>query len=290
MKALFQELPFEDDRYFNVYKEDLPHFIVPWHYHPSIEIMFIVSGTGTRLVGDHIETYEEGDVCIIGPSLPHEWRNDKIYFQKGSTLRSTCYCLFFRKELLDGNLIRLPEMGKIRSLLEKSRYGIKFTGETRNQLGSIITGIYNSKGMRRITQLFGLLEMMSETDEYELLSSEAFAESISSDEFIRLNKVCQYIIDNYNRPIRLQDAAAIANMAQNAFCRYFKSRTKKTFVQYLNDIRIGQAKKLLIENKHKITTISMMVGFNNLTNFYEQFKKNIGITPAEYQKKYIDLP
>lgn len=66
MKALFQELPFEDDRYFNVYKEDLPHFIVPWHYHPSIEIMFIVSGTGTRLVGDHIETYEEGDVCIIG--------------------------------------------------------------------------------------------------------------------------------------------------------------------------------------------------------------------------------
>ena len=93
MKPLFQELPFPIDSHIHFYVEDLPHFIVPWHYHPAIEIMYITSGTGTRFVGDHVEGYFEGDVCMIGPQLPHEWRNDPVYFDKSSGLRATCICL-----------------------------------------------------------------------------------------------------------------------------------------------------------------------------------------------------
>ena len=89
MKPLFQELPFPIDSHIHFYVEDLPHFIVPWHYHPAIEIMYITSGTGTRFVGDHVEGYFEGDVCMIGPQLPHEWRNDPVYFDKSSGLRAT---------------------------------------------------------------------------------------------------------------------------------------------------------------------------------------------------------
>lgn len=126
MKPLYQELPFAVDNYINFYREDLPHFIVPWHYHPEIEIMCIEKGWGTRFVGDHIGGYEEGDVCMMGPQLPHEWRNDKEFFDSDSGLRATCHCVYFRKELFEGILIRLPEMANIRELIERSRRGIKF--------------------------------------------------------------------------------------------------------------------------------------------------------------------
>ena len=114
MKPLYQDLPFPIDSHIHYYIEDLPHFIVPWHYHPAIEIMYITRGIGTRFVGDCIEQYEEGDVCMIGPNLPHEWRNDDAYFDKESGLRATCICLFFKREIFDPNFIRLPEMNNIR--------------------------------------------------------------------------------------------------------------------------------------------------------------------------------
>ena len=114
MKPLYQDLPFPIDSHIHYYIEDLPHFIVPWHYHPAIEIMYITRGIGTRFVGDCIEQYEEGDVCMIGPNLPHEWRNDDAYFDKEYGLRATCICLFFKREIFDPNFIRLPEMNNIR--------------------------------------------------------------------------------------------------------------------------------------------------------------------------------
>ena len=128
MKPLYQELPFSVEHYINFYREDLPYFIVPWHYHPEIEIMCIEQGSGTRFVGDHIENYEVGDVCIIGPQLPHEWRNDKEFFGEGTGLRSVCLCVYFRKELFEGVMINLPEFMNIRNLIERSRRGVKFTG------------------------------------------------------------------------------------------------------------------------------------------------------------------
>lgn len=289
MKALFQELPFENDRYFNVYKEDLPCFVVPWHYHPSIEIMCVVSGTGTRLVGDHMERYEEGDVCMIGPALPHEWRSSIDCIQDDNAQRSTCYCLFFRKELFDGDFIRLPEMKNIRELLEKSRYGIKFMGMTRERLTALIPEIYHTEGVRRILLLFELLTIMSETKEMVTLSTTTFAENIVSEDFDRFDKVFKYIQNNYYKSIRLDDVAEVANMSPGAFCRYFKSHTKKTFVQYLNDLRVSHAKRMLIENKEKIATIGIMVGFNSLSSFFQHFKRSAGITPQEYQKKYVDI-
>ena len=222
MKPLYQELPFAVDNYINFYREDLPHFIVPWHYHPEIEIMCIEKGWGTRFVGDHIGGYEEGDVCMRGPQLPHEWRNDKEFFDSDSGLRATCHCVYFRKELFEGILIRLPEMANIRELIERSRF----------------------------------------------------------------NKVYRFLVKNFNKPIKLEEVAAVAGLTPTAFCRYFKERTKKTFVQYLNDMRIGHAKKFLIEGKMKISTLSMEVGFNNLSNFIEQFKKSTNMLPSEYQEKY----
>lgn len=286
MKPLYQELPFTNASYINFYKEDLPHFIVPWHYHPEIELMYILEGTGTRFVGDHIGQYKEGDVCMVGPKLPHEWRNDDEFFKKEAGLKASCLCLFFLKEIFEGNLIRLSEMNNIRQLIERSRRGIKFTGKSREEIGEFIKQSVHQTGAARITGFITLLEMMATTDEYELLASIGFTESVNSADFERFDKVYQYLMKNYMNPIKLEEVASLVGLTPNAFCRYFRGRTKKTFVQYLNDIRIGQAKKLLIAGRMKISTISLEVGFNNLSNFIEQFKRSTQMSPSDYQKKF----
>lgn len=286
MKPLYQELPFTNASYINFYKEDLPHFIVPWHYHPEVELMYILEGTGTRFVGDHIDQYQEGDVCMVGPKLPHEWRNDDEFFKKEAGLKASCLCLFFLKDLFEGSLIRLPEMNNIRQLIERSRRGIKFTGKSRDEIGDFIKQSVHLTGAARITSFITLLEMMATTDEYELLASVGFTESVNSTDFERFDKVYQYMMKNFMNPIKLEEVASLVGLTPNAFCRYFRGRTKKTFVQYLNDVRIGHAKKLLIEGRMKISTLSMEVGFNNLSNFIEQFKRSTQMSPSDYQKKF----
>lgn len=287
MKPLYQELPFPIDSHIHYYVEDLPHFIVPWHFHPAIEIMYITSGTGTRFVGDHIEGYAEGDVCMIGPKLPHEWRNDDVFFDEDSDLRATCICLFFKREILEPNLIRLPEMNNIRNLIERSRRGLKFVGDTRKQIAEMIRHSSSGTGINKVTDLLAILERMAISEEYEVMASVGFVESVNSDDFDRFNKVYKYLVRNFTSPnIKLEDVSALVGLTPTAFCRYFKERTKKTFVEYLNDMRLGHAKKLLIEGKLKISTVSMESGFNNLSNFINQFKRSTNMLPSDYQKMH----
>lgn len=286
MKPLYQDLPFPIDSHIHYYIEDLPHFIVPWHYHPAIEIMYITRGIGTRFVGDCIEQYEEGDVCMIGPNLPHEWRNDDAYFDKESGLRATCICLFFKREIFDPNFIRLPEMNNIRDLIERSRRGLKFTGKSKLEITRFIRSSVNDVGVRKVTNLLTLLELMATSTEYELLASVGFTNSVNSEDFERFNKVYKFLVKNFATSIRLEEVSTLVGLTPTAFCRYFKERTKKTFVEYLNEMRIGYSKKLLLENKMKISTISEEVGFPNLSNFISQFKKVTGMSPSQFQKQF----
>lgn len=286
MKAHYQNLPFPTDSHIHYYVEDLPHFIVPWHYHPAIEIMYITSGRGTRFVGDSIESYEEGDVCMIGPNLPHEWRNDPVYFDKASGLRATCICLFFNPEIFEPAFIRLAEMGGIRELLERSRRGIKFTGKSKSAITRFMDASVRDTGMQKVVNLLSLLNLMAESAEYELLVSVGFTDSVNSEDFERFNKIYKYLVKHFATPVKLGDVAALAGLTPTAFCRYFKERTKKTFVEYLNEMRIGYAKKLLLENRMKISTIGAASGFPNLSNFISQFKKIAGMTPSQYQKTF----
>lgn len=286
MKPLYQDLPFPIDSHIHYYIEDLPHFIVPWHYHPAIEIMYITRGIGTRFVGDCIEQYEEGDVCMIGPNLPHEWRNDDAYFDKESGLRATCICLFFKREIFDPNFIRLPEMNNIRDLIERSRRGLKFTGNSKLEITRLIRSSVNDVGVRKVTNLLTLLELMATSTEYELLASVGFTNSVNSEDFERFNKVYKFLVKNFATSIRLEEVSTLVGLTPTAFCRYFKERTKKTFVEYLNEMRIGYSKKLLLENKMKISTISGEVGFPNLSNFISQFKKVTGMSPSQFQKQF----
>ena len=234
--------------------------------------MYITRGIGTRFVGDCIEQYEEGDVCMIGPNLPHEWRNDDAYFDKESGLRATCICLFFKREIFDPNFIRLPEMNNIRDLIERSRRGLKFTGKSKLEITRFIRSSVNDVGVRKVTNLLTLLELMATSTEYELLASVGFTNSVNSEDFERFNKVYKFLVKNFATSIRLEEVSTLVGLTPTAFCRYFKERTKKTFVEYLNEMQIS--------------TISVEVGFPNLSNFISQFKKVTGMSPSQFQKQF----
>jgi len=285
MKPIYQKLLPSSEQSFIFYEEELPHFIVPWHYHPEIEILLVVKSTGTSYIGDSIKTFGPGDVCLIGESLPHWWKSDNEYLEEGSNLNMNAHVIQFRQDVLL-QFITLPEMAPIRLLLERSQRGIRFTGNSRVKIGNMIQQIFQENGLKRISGLLLLLETMSNEEEFEFLASSGFSKSIYTSDFERFNTVYEYIIENFTRPIKLEDVAQQAYMAPTAFCRYFKKRTGKSFSVFLYEFRIGHANRLLVETDIKISTIAHECGFNNLSNFNQQFKKVTGYTPQEYRNKY----
>lgn len=285
MKPFYQKLHPSSEQSFIFYEEEQPHFTVPWHYHPEIEILLVVKSTGTSYIGDSIKTFGPGDVCLIGDNLPHWWKSDDKYLEEGSRLNINAHVIQFSKDVLL-QFLALPEMAPIRLLLERSRCGIRFMGESRIKIEKMIRTIFLENGLKRISGLLLLLEAMSTEEEFEYLASSGFSKSILTSDFQRFNAVYEYIIHNFPRPITLDEIARKAYMTPSAFCRYFKKRTGKSFSVFLYEFRIGHANRLLAETDIKISTIAHECGFNNLSNFNQQFKKVTGYTPQAYRSKY----
>jgi AraC-like DNA-binding protein len=282
LEILYQKLPQKGECLINTIEVDLPFFIVPWHYHKEIEIIFIENSCGMRYVGDHVEPFDEGDIAIIGSNLPHVWKNESKYLNNKSKHKAKACVIHFDDELFNGNFNLLPEMEGINKLIADSKFGIKFFGKSREILSEKIKSLMKKNDMEKLLKFFDILDFMSKTDEKQLLSSSGFLQIRTSKDFNRFDKVTHYIIENFNKSIDLKDIAKIANMTPNSFCRYFKKRTTKSFVTYLNEIRIGHACKLLIEDKKSISEICFESGFNNLSNFNQLFKKVKKMTPKEY--------
>jgi len=188
----------------------------------------------------------------------------------------------FRKEIFESNFIKLPEMNAIGDFLKKSQRGIQFGGKSRKILGEQIARIFQLSGISRITELILLLDMMANTKEYKYHSSLGYSKTINTFDFYRFNKIHEHIILNFNKPIKLEDVAGTVNISPTAFCRYFKKHTGKTFLSFLNEMRIGQACKLMVDGKMPVSMASLESGFNNLSHFNDQFKRVMKLTPTEY--------
>lgn len=263
---------------------DCPYLDVPWHFHPETEIIYIEKGSGTRFVGDHSEPFEEGDIGLIGPNLPHVWKSDPIYREKIPGLTAHVKVVHFHVTILTGSLAKLDEMKGINQLLYESQFGIKFYGTARKNIEIQIKELIQSSGIDKLLRLIKILDYMSKTDEKQLLVSTGYSRTSNSADYSRFDKVYQYMIDNFQKDVNLKTVSEIIGMTPTSFCRYFKKRTKKTFQTVLNEFRIGHACKLLIEGKMNISGVAYESGFNNISNFNEQFRKIRGISPSHYIK------
>lgn len=266
---------------FNVSHLIIDRFPSPRHFHPEVEILLIVRGTGIRYVGDSIEPFVPGDLVMIGPNVSHEWCSDRNL----ESLSEAIY-IMFSTEMMGMEFWNLPESKIILKIIQQSERGIKLTGKTRDDVESLLRQIDNSTGFSRIILLLKILEMVAFSDEYRYLASPVLQNTVNDKDSDRLNKVYKYVFENFNQEISLETAASIANLSKPAFCRYFKRRALKTFVEFLNEIRIGQACRLLVNEDYSATDIGYTCGFNNNSYFIRQFKKVTGFTPLGYRKKF----
>ena len=286
MKPFYQKLVPLPEQSVIFMDEEKPHFTVPWHFHPEIEILLVVKSSGTSYIGDNISRFCDGEVCIIGENIPHWWKSDNSYLESKNAIGVKALVIQFSKEIFDSNFINLHEMNAIKELIENSQRGIRFSGKSQDLIGKQVVKIFENTGIRRITELILLLDTMANAKEYHYLSSVGYSKSILTFDFYRFNKIHEYIIRNFTKTIKLEEISGAVNMGETAFCRYFIKHTGKTFSVFLNEFRIGHACKLMVDDNVTISRACFESGFNNLSHFNDQFKRIMKQTPTAYISAY----
>ena len=274
---------------FDIRYEKVPYFDNPWHYHPEIELTLITKSKGTRFVGDNIERFNEGDLVLLGSNLPHYWRNDSIYYEPKSTEKAEAMILRFRLDFLGKPWLQIPEMREVKQLFEDAAHGISFSQITSDRVTPILQKIHLARGIDQVIDFLELFKILAQAKDGRSLSTKIFGESKPINDSDRMNQVLGYIHKHLQENITLDTVANLANMNATAFCRYIKSKTNKTFIELLNDIRIAYACRLLLDSPRNISEICYDCGFNNLTHFNYIFKKITGTNPTNYRKLKGDI-
>jgi len=288
MKPHFLRVPVNPQTSFSIRHDILPTFRGIWHYHPELELHFVIKGEGVRFIGDNISNFSAGEVTLLGEKLPHCWRCKDEYFHPENNLNVEVIVIHFLPDCLGRYLLNLPEAYQLNKLFEKAKSGMIINGRARAELQKLMYKAIEATNLDRVIVLLSILKILAETEEYNTItiSRNEFHQSNESDT-IRLNKVCSYTLANYKKDITLQEIAAISNLSVTSFCRYFKLMTKKTYSDFLTEIRISHACRFLVEDKLPTEVLCFECGFNNISNFYRHFKKITNMTPLEYKRRYL---
>lgn len=282
MKPLIQKLPLTERNSFVARTYRTPDFEVPWHQHIEYELILITEGRGLSFIGNHVGRFEMGDVYFLGSNLPHT-------FQKlESDLITSAVVVQFLEGFLGNNFILLPESYQILQLFRKSMQGLIIKDPCKTLLQPIIKELETLRGFQRVIRLCECLNLIAETGEFTCLSTQPIIHLNDKDQN-RIDQIFQYTIDSFKTPIFLSDIAEIASMSVPSFCNYFKKSTKKTYISFLNEIRIDYACRCLMDTELTILNICYESGYNTLANFNKQFLKMKKMTPSQYRKHYKEL-
>ncbi|MBD8491322.1 helix-turn-helix domain-containing protein [Echinicola sp. CAU 1574] len=286
MKPILFKIAKIEEEAVRILQEDYPYFYDNLHYHVETQIMVIIEGEGTYFIGDAIGHFKTGDIFILGSNLPHFFRSDKSYYEDNTNLRSKNISILFSFDALGEKLLGLPEFHGIKKLLQFSKRGLLVEGKSKEALYHSAEKIAQKSGLDRILYLLKLLDKLSKSTELTALSHINFEPGSLPQDTTKVNMVINFIMENFSQDISLADAAGVANLSINAFCRYFKQHTRKTFSQFLNEIRIGHACKQLIEEEFSVKEIAFDSGYFNISYFNRQFKQITGYTPSDYVKTH----
>ena len=264
-------------------KKEKPCLDSSWHYHPEFELLYVTQSTGIRFVGDSVAQFQPGDLVLVGPYLPHLWRNDPTYYQQNEAAKVQTIVIKFTKDFVGRDFFRNPKFTALNSLLDRSKYGISFGLQIRKDLHQSLLELVHKSEAEQVIKLLEILHHLSLSEDFEVLSSTDMRQNAMADSG-RLDAVLKYISDHYDNDIKLADVSQVACMTTNSFCRFFKKHTNKSFTQFLNEVRIRNASRLLVQEEASVSEISYTVGYKSITNFYRQFKLIMGSTPSEYRQ------
>lgn len=280
MKPIIEKLPLGENRSFVAKTHATPHFEVPWHQHIEYELILFTHGEGSSYIGNYVGEFATGDVFFLGSNLPHT-------FQKANeNLFTSAVVVHFKEDFWGTTFLELPETRTIRKLFELAASGMRFTGNSRLLLNSMIRELEFTAGFNSIIALCKCLHVISESTEYETVSTQEIKQ-LNSKHQERIDTIFQYTIAHFQEPVSLSEIAANAGMSVPAFCNYFKKSTKKTYIEFLNEVRIGHACKQLMDTQMTIEQICYDSGYGTLANFNKQFFKVKKVTPSYYRKVFM---
>jgi len=269
--------------------QEKPHFTYPWHFHSEYELLYVQEGFGTSFVADNIEEFNSGDLVLLGSNLPHFWKSDESFHSNKNGKKVKYIVVQFSNEFFKEVISEYPEFNLIKELLKNASRGIRFSKTIAEKVKKKMMKLAKSKGFERTILLLEFLQFLAKSNEFRLLAGELYQienHNFTSD---RLTKVMHYLNNTYLKKVELEKVADVASMHPSAFCRYFKEKSGKSLSEFVNDMRISYACRLLIEGKLAVSQICFESGFNNLSNFNRSFKKHTGFTPtmylAEFRKK-----
>ncbi|SMP54537.1 transcriptional regulator, AraC family [Neorhodopirellula lusitana] len=288
MKPTFEKLVTNTGESFRCFDRENLNTPVRWHRHPEIELTYLRQGTGSRIVGDHIGSYGDHDLVLVGGNLPHNWASDAFRGQKFDN--HPAIVVQFRPDFLGTDFFRTPELAGVANLLDRSQRGLWFPTPIARQVGEQMTAMVDSPGAAKVIGLLTCLDQLAQVSDAQPLSSEAYQFSASPVGEDRIQAVCDFIEFNLTNPkLSHQALANLVDMNPSAFSRFFRQSTGRTLTEHIVELRIGLACRMLAETDQPVLAISLEAGFANLSNFNRRFRELRQMTPREYRQCCHDL-
>lgn len=270
---------------FQLTREVVPHFYNPLHFHDKLELTYMVQGYGTAFIGDYIGQFKAGDMFFMGSRLAHDFKNAPEFFKADSTLKAEAIVLHFDEAFLGDSFFKIPEMKEVQQLFKDVRTGLKIEGESKAQVKAILEHLNQSSPVKQITDILSLLDILAHSNEVSNLSASLPSNTFNYSDAEKLDRVLCYAMDHYKEKIPLEKIAEVAHMTTSAFCRYFKLRTKRSFSEFILELRIQNASSLLLNSDYTVEQVALECGFESSSYFYRVFKKVKKETPSSYQKR-----
>lgn len=284
IKPTFEPLSRQSEHALLVRRFELDEFHSPYHFHPEFELTAILKGEGNRFVGNHMSAYAANDLVLLGPNVPHCWKNTT----QGEAVNARSVVVQFDKGLLVDGFFEQHQAWHIAQLLDKSLHGLHFSGTgTQAVINRILDMAAADTPYKKLIILLEVFDSLAGIQHRKLLNEEAIVYNAAPHDHHRLNAIQNFIIDNFRNKITLQEIAGVARMSANAFCKYYKKNTGKTFTEAIVAYRLNYAMQQLLGTHKTVTDICFECGFTDLAFFYKVFKASLGRSPAEYRKEYI---
>lgn len=279
MKIQLETITSKDRSFSMIYNPRLSDLFY-WHFHPEYELVYIECASGPRHVGDHISTYVESDLVLIGANIPH------LNFDYGVKTEYRKAVIHLKKEFVETHFRDIPELASIHDLLKKAAHGLAFNDSQKKEIGEKLFQLEKLDSFEQYLQLLDILKSLNSFEDIELLHEQPFQNKFSERDQGRLRKIYAFVDKNYHQKIELNEVAKISNMSKEAFCRYFKKVSNYTFIEFLNRYRISQAKRLLMSGK-TVSDACYQTGFESLSYFNRMFKKVAEENPRDFRKRYL---
>ncbi len=258
----------------------------PFHFHANeYELTLTIGSSGLRLAGDHIDVFQNTDLALIGPGLPHCWLNNFVESKKDESDNIKVVVIHFNENLFSEELLNRRELDQIRSLLLLSGRGIIFHGKIREEIKQEILKLKIDPDFSTWISIYSIFDKLSQADEYTCLTSHKYIFKGKRDEIKNFEQVHDFIINNFRTKIKIVDVSSLVEMNESAFSHYFKKRTRKSFTDFINELRLNYAAIMLTTTNSYVAEIAFDSGFNNLSNFNRIFRKWKGFTPHQWRKQ-----